>query len=453
MKRFVWQWLVVSSVLVASAVAETRPQYGGTIRVAMRETVTSLDPADNTQPDSFARRDLTRLMFDTLISMAENGRLQPSLAISWQASGNQAWKLRLRRGVRFHDGSTLTAEAAAASLRSANPSWNISIEGDAIIIDPGSADPELLAKLTLARNAIVKRDSANTMSGTGPFRITEWQANKKLTLAANEDCWKGRAFVDGIEIEVGRSYRDQTASLDLGRVDLIELASEQVHRASMDGRRLASSFPVELMALIFSRDASSPEEKTLREALALSIERTSMRSVLLQGAGQPAGGVLPTWMSGYGFVFAVDADLAKARHNREQARTVPTWTLGYDSSDAVARLIAERIALNAKDAGLSLQTTSAAISDLRLMRIPLSSLDPWVALADVAGLVNAPLPRRAGSVEDLYAAEQALMATQKIIPLFHLPISYAGSGTLKNWTVGSDGEWNLADSWVGSKQP
>jgi MarR-like DNA-binding transcriptional regulator SgrR of sgrS sRNA len=87
------------------------------------------------------------------------------------------------------------------------------------------------------------------------------------------------------------------------------------------------------------------------------------------------------------------------------------------------------------------------------MRIPLSSADPWIALADVAGMVGAPLSRKAGPVEDLYATEQSLMTTQKIIPLFHLPVSYASSGALKSWTVRPDGDWDLADAWLGSKQP
>jgi len=452
MKRFDWRWLVISSVLVASVMAETRPQYGGTLRVVMREMPASLDPADSAQPDSFARRNLTMLMLDTLVEINESGRVQPSLATSWQANGNQAWQFRLRRGVRFHDGTPLTAETAAASLRAANPSWNVSAEGDAVVIDPGVSDPELLAKLALPRNAIVKRDSPNTLSGTGPFRIVEWQPGKKLTLAAEENGWRGRAFLDGIEIEMGKSYRDQMMSLDLGKADLVEVAPEQAHRASLDGRRLASSSPVELLVLVFTRDPASPEEESLREALALSIERTSMRSVLLQGAGQPAGGALPAWMSGYGFVFPVDADLAKARHDREQVRAVPTWTLGYDGSDAVARLLAERIALNAKDAGLSLQPTSGAAADLRLMQIPLSP-DPWIALAEVAGLARSALRRSGGSVEDLYATERSLLSTQKLIPLFHLPTSYASSSVLKNWAVRADGSWNMADAWLGSRQP
>src|SRR5208282_4000593 len=145
------------------------------------------------------------------------------------------------------------------------------------------------------------------------------------------------------------------------------------HRDSQAGRRLANSAPVELLALLFARDAASPDERLLREALALSVERGSIRSVLLQGAGQPAASILPNWMSGYGFVFSTDADLPRARHAREQVHTIPTWTVGYEGNDSVARLLAERIALNAKDAGLSLQPTSAGVADLRLVRIPLAS--------------------------------------------------------------------------------
>jgi hypothetical protein len=173
---------------------------------------------------------------------------------------------------------------------------------------------------------------------------------------------------------------------------------------------------------------------------------------LLQGAGQPAAGILPNWMSGYGFVFPTDADLPKARHTREQVRAVPTWTLGYDGSDPLARLLAERIALNAKDAGLSLQPTSGTTADLRLLRIPLAP-DPRIALTDVAALTGTPAGKENGSVEDLYTAELALLATKRIIPLFHLPVSYAASASLKDWTLRSDGGWALDDAWLGTGKP
>jgi peptide/nickel transport system substrate-binding protein len=461
MKRFVWRCLAASSVIVGvlastlGANGETRPQYGGTLRVAMRAAPASLDPADNSQPDSFARRSLMLLMFETMVALDDNGRTQPGLAASWQASAdNQRWQFRLRRGVRFHDGTLLTPEVAAASLRTANPSWKVTADTDSVVIEREGRDTQLLAELALSRNAIARRTSDSRPIGTGPFHMADWQPGKKLTLAAEEGYWRGRPYLDGIEIEMGKSYRDQMTALELGKTDMVEVAADQAHRASLEGRRLANSRPMELLALVFAHDAKTPEENSLREALALSVERGSIGSVLLQGAGQPAAAILPNWMSGYGFAFSAEADLSRARHLREQVRTIPLWTLGYDGSDAVARLIAERIALNARDAGLTLQPTATATADVALARISLLSSDPRVALADVATRAgfNAGT-KEDGSVQELYSSERAALATQRIIPLFHLPVSYAASSTLKNWSVRSDGSLILVDASLGNLKP
>jgi hypothetical protein len=113
----------------------------------------------------------------------------------------------------------------------------------------------------------------------------------------------------------------------------------------------------------------------------------------------------------------------------------------------------ERIALNAKDAGLSLQPTSAPTADLRLVRIPMPSADPWIALFDVAGRNGISVAEKNAGVEDLYSAEQVLLAARRIIPLFDLSASYAASTTLKNWSVRSDGVLDLDNAWLGSPQP
>lgn len=463
MKRFGWRLLAVSSViagaLAAAALAgaaETRPQYGGTLHVAMQAAPASLDPAESTPPDSFARRSLTMLMFDTLVTTDESGRVQPALATSWaplNQAGNQRWQFRIRRGVKFTDGTPLSAEIAAASLRTANPAWNVSADADTVVIERAEFETELLAELAQPRNAVAKRNPGDAPSGTGPFHVVDWQAGKKLTLAAYENCWRGRPFLDTIEIEMGENFREQMTALEVGTADLVEVAPERAHGISRAGRRLASSAPLELLALVFNRDIASPEEKLLREALAWSIERSSIRSVLLQGAGEPAASILPNEMSGYGFVFSADADLARARQAREQVHGKPVWSLGYDANDPLERLLAERIALNAKDAGLTLQPTPSANADLRLVRIPLASPDPWVALADVARLSAAPAGKTGGSIEELYSAERAVLATQRVIPLFHLPVSYAASAALRDWALRPDGSWALADAWLGSGKP
>ncbi len=452
MRRIGWQWLAASSVLLfALAQAETRPQYGGTLHVAMQAAPSTLDPADDSQ-DSCGRRSITSLLFDTLVTMDDAGRAKTGLAESWQASrANQRWELRLREGVKFEDGTPLTAEIAAASLRVANPEWNVSVSGSTVIIEQEVANPEILAELALPRNAIAKRD-AGKATGTGPFHAVDWQPGRKLRIVANEEYWRGRPFLDVIEIDMGRSFRDQITELELRKADLVEVAAEQIHRFAQDGRTLISSPRIELLALLFARDASSPQEKALRQALALSIERGSIRSVLLQGTGEPAGSLLPTWISGYGFVFPMEADLQKARQLRAEVRSVPTWTIGYDN-DPLSRLVAERIALNAKDAGLVLQPTSSTAADVRVARIPVASADPWVALNKLLKQLGMPVAKKGGSVEELYSVEQAALSSERVIPLFHLPVSYASIPSLQDWKLRLDGSSDLTSAWVEGSKP
>jgi len=462
MKVFGWQWLAASSLIVGSVIvgalaasAETRPQYGGTLHVAVRAAPSALNSGDCTHPNSFASRNLTLLIFETLVTTDDGLRVRPALATSWQeSSGSQRWQFRLRHGVKFHDGTAFTPEIAASTLRSTNPSWNVIPDADSVIIESDMPDPNLPLKLALVCNAIAKKTSDGKLNGTGPFHITDWQPAKKLSLAAEENYWGGRPFLDAIEIELGKNYHDQLIALDLGRTELVEVAPEQSHRVSTEGQRVVSSAPMELVALLFTRDAQSADDKLLRQALAFSVDRASIRSVLLQGAGQPAGSILPNWMSGYGFVFPAEADLSRARHQREQVRTLPEWTVGYDANDSIARLLVERIALNAKDAGLTLRPTTVNTADLRLVRIPLAAADPWISLEALAAAEVLPKPKvNAGSGEDLYSAEQAALATQRLIPLFHLPATYGASTILKNWTVRSDGSWDLADAWLGTTKP
>ena len=454
MKLFVWPWLVATSLLVGSSAAhaETRPQYGGTLRIMMRAAPASLDPADRLQSDSSGRRTVIGLIFDTLVTTDEIGRVKPALAESWQTSGRS--QLRIRRNITFHDGTPLTAEVAASSLRFANPSWKVSVDGETVIIERSEIFPDLLSELALPRNAIAKRDADGKLKGTGSFAIGDWTAGKKLSLSAADHCWRGRPFIDHIEIEMGKSFRDQMSALQLGRAELVEVAPEQTHRIAQEGRVLASSSPMELLALIFLRDVASGDEKILSEVLAWSVERNSIRDVLLQGVGQSTGSILPTWMSGYGFVFPSDADIPKARQLRAQVRSTAVWKLGYDGSEPTDRLLAERIALNAKDAALTLQPTTSGAVDVRLVRISLASADPWIALAEVATQAGLPAVQgKADSVEDLFAVEQALLASRRVIPLIHLPVSYVSGSNLRGWKIQADGSLDLNFTWMESAKP
>ena len=307
----------VSLSLTVASPARTRPHYGGTLRVAIGEAPASLDPAESTRSGITILPSLSRLIFDTLVTLDERGQAQPALSTSWQADpGYQRWQFGIRRGVAFHDGTTVSSDAVAASLRAANPDWKVFATGEAVVIECSAPTPDLPALLALPRYGIAKRTGGKVI-GSGAFAINRWEPGKKLALSARDDYWGGRAFLDSIDIEMGKSFREQMIALDLGKADLVEIAPDQARHAVLEGRRVVSSPPAEWMGLVFTRDIQSPEDGKLREALALSIDRDSMNSVLLQGGGEAAGTLLPGWMSGYAFLFPTAIDLQRARQARD----------------------------------------------------------------------------------------------------------------------------------------
>jgi ABC-type transport system substrate-binding protein len=414
----------------------------------------SLDPADSSQPDSFSTRTLLRFVFDTLVILDGRGEAQPALSSWWQAEpGNQRWQFTIRRGATFQDGTVVSPDAVAASLRRVNPNWKVFPSGETVVIECDAPTPNLPSILALTRYGITKR-MGGRLTGSGPFAVSGWEPGKKLTLTARDDYWGGRTFLDGIAIEMGKTFREQMILLDLGKADVVEVAPDQAHHAAGDGRRVKNSAPAELMALLFTRDRQSLEDGKLRQALGFSIDRGGMNSVLLQGGGEPAGALLPDWMTGYAFLFPTGVDMQRAQLTRGEVAQAPASTLGYDPSDPLARVIAERIALSASDAGLRLQPANSGTADVRLARVPLASLDARIALASLSARLGLPQPRfNDDSSEGLYLTESALLKSQRVIPLLHLRSAVALGEGVRGWTAGRDGEWQLQNVWLGTEKP
>lgn len=450
MRRIALLLLVASSL--SGAIAATRPRYGGTLHVSLSAAPLSLDPAS--QPDSTACRNLSRLIFDSLVILDERGGTRPGLATSWQAEpGSQRWHFYLRKDVTFQDGTAVNSDAVAASLRAASSDWKVFPSGDNVVIESDSADTNLPAELALSRYAIAKR-SGSKLLGSGPFVVSQWEPGRKLVLAARDNYWNGRPFLDTVEIELGRNLRDQMIALEVGKADVIEAAPEQAHHLSMEGRRVDLSSPGELMALVFARDPQSSDEARLRQALSAGIDRGALSNVLFQGSAEPAGGLLPDWMTGYGFLFPASADAARARQIREDARQLSAWTSSYDPADPLARVVAERVALNARDMGLALQPTASGTADIRLVRVPLDSLDNRVALARLAATLGLARPKYSGgSIEDLYAAESTLLNTGRAVPLLHIRTAVGIGPAVRNWSSNRLGIWQLPEVWLGAEKP
>jgi MarR-like DNA-binding transcriptional regulator SgrR of sgrS sRNA len=454
MMRFSLLLLAVNSLLwSAAAFAAERPHYGGTLRIEVRDTWQSLDPVALT---SAASKSLSLTVFETLVALDGRGSPQPLLASSWTSEpGNQRWRFQLRSGVSFSDGIPLDAAAVVASLRNSNSEWKVVAAGGSVIIETETPDLFLPATLAEARHGIVRRNNGGLI-GTGPFVIREWTIGKNLTLAANDLYWAGRPFVDVISVDIGKNDREQIIMLDLGKVDVVQVAAENIHRTQADNREVMTSRPAELMALVFASAPQSDDEIHMRNALAMSIDRTALNDVVMQGGGEPASALLPTWMSGYGFVFR-DSQSAGARLQTPSKRN-QAWTLSFDNSDSVARVIAQRLALNAHDAGITLDASGAANgaanNDLRLVRIPLTSSDPHIALTELANVLQLPRPKfNDSSVADLYAAEKNLLDSHRLIPLLHLRVALALRPGIHDMSSSPDGNWRLQNAWLAAEKP
>jgi MarR-like DNA-binding transcriptional regulator SgrR of sgrS sRNA len=380
---------------------------------------------------------------DNLVTVDAQDRAYPSLALAWQSDATaRHWQFKLHAAVKFHDGGAASAGAIAQILGAIHQDWSIHAAGDSLMIDTEAASPSMLAELALPRNLIVKHGPNGLPVGTGAFLVSEWQPGKSLKLVANEACWAGRPFLDAIEIEFGKSLRDQSIALELGKADVIEAPA-----TASGSSRLRTSLPLELMALV-SAPNSRAQDPRLREALSLSIDRKPIQSVLLRGAGEPGGSILPNWMTGYSAVFSAQVNLPRAKVLLAESRQ-PSLTLSYDPRDPQAQLIAERIALNAREAGITVQVSLSGASDLRLVRVVLPSPDPATSLSDAARELGLqPRVLRGNATEYLYQAERGLLDGNIVIPLFHLPLTSASSGRVRGWPADRLGGWNLANTWL-----
>ena len=408
MKPTASPWIAAASALFALVIlkAESRPRYGGTLRVEMTAALNNLDPAEiPSDPVALeAKARLVPAVFETLVRLDESGKPQPWLATSWTRDiARKRWVFTARPHVRLHNGMMWTPTAGSLEAPDDRP-----IE-------------QILREMARPWNAIVVRDPDGTLAGTGPFRVARWDAGKAATLVANEGHWKGRPYLDSVDIQMGRDLREQTQDLQLGKADVTDAPV-----GATDETRTEAT-----LALVFDTPRSTP---AVREAVALSIDKVVIRKVLLKGHGDITGALLPHWLSGYSFLFDIKRDVARAR---QLAAGSPPLTFAYDRQDAVLRSIGERISVNAMEAGITMRPGNS-MADVRLVMIPATSRDELAALADIAVMLKAPFSFAAAP----YEAERAQLDGFRVIPLLHLARSWNLAPRVRSWP-------DLPNVWIG----
>lgn len=441
LRRFATSCLLVA--LAIAAMARTRPHYGGTLRVEIEG-----DPWQ--RQDGLARR----LVYDGLTQLDSNGAVRSALAMSWEAdNNNHRWQFRLRPGVHFQDGTSLTSTVVVASLATscnADCPWAaVKAVGPLVVFTGDSPMPNLPALLAndqylIALTATADGKTAAGGIGTGPFQVTGFN-NGALSLTANENCWSGRPFADAIEIRVHRPVREQWLDLSAGRADVVEVPAEMLRQAQQERLTVLASPPMTLLALEVT-DTGALANVKLRGAIAAAVDRSALYNVIFQKQGAVTASLLPQQLTGYSFLFPADRDLNKA-HELRGGLTTGTLALSTDG-DGAMQLAAQRIALNLHEAGFNVQVGNAGSqrADLVLRKVQISAADPAAAMEQVLRGTGEDAPVIAESPATLYEAERIALAEKKVIPLLDLPRAYANGPRVRDLHLRADGTPDLADA-------
>ncbi|WP_112321162.1 ABC transporter substrate-binding protein [Oceanibium sediminis] len=220
--------------------AMSAPKKGGTLRIAMAHGSTS----ENYDPGSWTaafEQVFAAARHCYLTEVAADGTLIGEVAESWEGSSDaKTWTFRIRKGITFHDGRTLTPQDVVASLNYhrregstsaaknfVDPITDIQVDGDNLVVslDGGNADfPFIMSDYHLPIMPDVDGLIDPTSSiGCGGYIVQSFEPGVRASLSRNPNYWKeGRAHFDGIEILSVLDPAARQAALMTGDVDVID---------------------------------------------------------------------------------------------------------------------------------------------------------------------------------------------------------------------------------------
>ncbi len=299
-------WIVIA--VAALAHAESRPRYGGALEGSLLGAPVTLDP-----PMAQAHAELTAidLVFDTLYRIGPAGIAQPHLAVGPPVVAGGKLTFPVRKGVRFHDGSTLTPADVVASLervRTTPSRWTlaavsmITANGDAIELTTTAAPAELAKLLALPATAITKGGKAqgDRPIGSGPFLVDSWDRKGRLVLKAFDGHFAGRPYVDQLTLRwydtpdgEARQFEKGDAQLSARGVTVFTGVQPKFRAADVEGP------PALLVFVGFGRvHLDVMADRSFRRALDLALARGTLASVTSGERVLPSRSPLPVEAGG-----------------------------------------------------------------------------------------------------------------------------------------------------------
>jgi peptide/nickel transport system substrate-binding protein len=455
-----------------------RPAYGGELRVALPAPPRVTDPALATDPGELV---LVRAIHATPLELDAEGRLAPGLLEEVPAAevGGRAFRLRLRAGLRFSDGTPVAASDVAASfvrlLAHDGPAPNawialpilgaeafqagraatlagVQVLSDReLLVTLASPMPEWPWALAAPAAAVVSRGGA----GAGPFVLQGLDA-RGARLAANGLHWRGRPFADRLTVK-GGDARAAARALAGGDLELV-LRPEAVPGAAAT----APSPPLlATYAVVNWRRLGAGAERVRRVLGAL--DRAELGKLYARGPSAPASTLVPQpVLAGPALAPGPAPGEAAASGARTQARLV--LLAAADAPDQ--RALAERLQVKLFDAGVRAAAEleaggrfaarlAAEDFDVALVPVQVTALAPSLAGGQVALAVRGPGAARRAMTElaglaPAAAAPRAerLTRTLDLVPLFSTGVRASAGPALQGLRIRADGGIDLGDLWL-----
>ncbi|TCZ58648.1 ABC transporter substrate-binding protein [Roseicella aquatilis] len=335
----------------AAAVPEVRAQ---TLTMGVGAPVTSLDPHYHQLSPNIA---VGHMIFSGLTSTDAHARVVPDLAESWQAVDETTWEFRLRRGVRFHNGSALTAEDVAFTLArvpnvpNSPSSYGIYtrpirevqvVDSHTLRLKTASPYPLMPTDLSLLMildrethaNATTEGFNAGPMAvGTGPFRMASHRNGDRIEFERNDAYFGAAPAWQRVTYRMITNDAARTAALLAGDVEFIDqVPTSDLAKLRADQRVALSEITgLRLIFLTFdhARTEASPfvtdndgkplpknplKDVRVRRALSMAVDRGAITDRVMEGAAIPAGQFLPEGS------FSYVPELAPTRYDPEGAK-------------------------------------------------------------------------------------------------------------------------------------
>jgi len=317
--------LVVLVLAVFAAATAWRPApvraAGNTLTVAFSTDIVTLDPHQNTDLNTMQ---VLLQIYDHLVALGRDGKFHPVLAESWEVVDDRTWKFKLRRGVRFHNGEELTADAVKFTLdrladtkeqMRSGPSFRQNIAEVAVqdprtvLIKTTAPYPDLLALLHLSGaiippkyfQSVGKERFAREPNGTGPYRFGSWKRDVQVTLQANDRYWGGKpAFAEFVYRPIPEATA-RVAALVKGEVDLAaDIPAERVKELE-SGRntRVVSRTGQQIYIGLDTLKVEPLKDRRVRQALNHAVDVDAIVRDVLGGQAVRLSGPFFPGMLGY----------------------------------------------------------------------------------------------------------------------------------------------------------